>query len=125
MRTAVELMREAFGADASVVSGVRERVRAHLDGRLPADRVDEAVLVVSELVTNAITHARTPFEVVLSLFDHRVRFAVTDDSTEPPVPVTRPGRGGGFGLALVEQLTDAWGYDVHPAGKTVWCELLR
>jgi anti-sigma regulatory factor (Ser/Thr protein kinase) len=118
----VELLRESFPPDASVVAVIRAAVRAQVGRRLPAPRVDEVILVVSELVTNAVVHARTPFEVVLSEVDGRCRFAVSDGSRDPPDPAPRPGPGG-FGLRLVSQLTTRWGYDLHPTGKTIWCEL--
>src|SRR5690349_13269668 len=97
-------MREAFPPEASVVGVVRCRVRAQLDEWLPGERADEVVLVVSELVTNAVMHARTPFEVVLSHADGRCRLAVTDGSRDPPDEAPRPGPGG-FGLRLVGELT--------------------
>jgi anti-sigma regulatory factor (Ser/Thr protein kinase) len=118
----VELMRQAFAPEASAAVVVRTALRACLRARLPACRVDDLVLAASELVTNAVTHARTPFAVVLSVCDDRCRLAVTDGSDAVPDRTPHAGPGG-FGLVLVSQLTDDWGYDLHPPGKTVWCEL--
>jgi anti-sigma regulatory factor (Ser/Thr protein kinase) len=119
----MELMRRVFPAEASAVVLIRRCLRARLEQDLDEPLVDAMVLVVSELATNAVVHARTPFEVVLTRTDGSVRLAVTDHSTGVPAHNDHPGQGGGFGLHVVDELTDAWGYDVHAAGKTVWCEV--
>jgi anti-sigma regulatory factor (Ser/Thr protein kinase) len=81
-------------------------------------------MVVSELATNAVVHARTPFEVSLRLRP-TVRVEVTD--LNPAVPVLRSvGRDqvGGRGLVVVTACTEDWGYEVKPSGgKTVWADL--
>ena len=88
--------------------------------------VEAAALLVSELVTNAITHARSEVHVVIG---HGGNFAVLrvevrDFSAEPPTL----GRFdldaiSGRGLALVEALSDRWGVETHSSGKRVWFEL--
>lgn len=83
-----------------------------------------AALLVTELVTNAVVHART--EVTLRIQRHEavVRFEVHDGSPRSLAP--RPadtGAADGRGLQLVDKLADAWGSDTDPAGKTVWFEL--
>ncbi|MFC0498408.1 SpoIIE family protein phosphatase [Streptomyces mutabilis] len=106
------------------VASARRFVRAALDDAA-SDLVDTAQLLVSELVTNAVLHARTEAEVTVSRLDGRVRVRVAD---------RRPGRGlvpqncppyagTGQGLALVEQLASRYGVDVGDEGKTVWFEL--
>ncbi|WCN04885.1 SpoIIE family protein phosphatase [Streptomyces sp. M92] len=106
------------------VAAARGFVRAALDGTT-SDLVDTAQLLVSELVTNAVLHARTDAEVTVARLDGRVRVRVGD---------RRPGRGlvpqdcppyagTGQGLALVEQLASRYGVDVGDDGKTVWFEL--
>jgi signal transduction histidine kinase len=83
---------------------------------------DDIVLVVSELVTNALLHGHgTP---MVRLFDgaDRVRVEVCDDS--PLLPVShRVTPTSGLGLRVVEQLSSAWGASRRGRGKVVWCEL--
>jgi len=83
---------------------------------------EDIVLVVSELVTNALLHGHgTP---VVRLFDggDHVRVEVCDDS--PLLPVShRVTPTSGLGLRVVEQLSSAWGASRRDRGKVVWCEL--
>ena len=87
----------------------------------------DAVTVVSELVTNAITHAPAPGELTLSLLPNVLRVAVTDAGAGAPEPRQASStREGGRGLYLVNALTSAWGMDPLPdGGKVVWAELTR
>ncbi len=83
-----------------------------------------AKLLVTELVTNAILHARTQVTVTVSLEDGRLRLAVRDGSRRPPATRTYDLQAAtGRGMALVERLSTAWGVDVHDDGKTVWVVL--
>lgn len=82
------------------------------------------VLLVSELATNAILHAGTPFLVSVNPTDEGVRVAVSDGS--PDMPVLRPqthDQPSGRGMLVVEEMSDRWGLDVAPDGKTVWFEI--
>ena len=87
--------------------------------------VDRAVLVANELVTNAVVHARTELWLQLELRADRLFIAVRDASPRLLRQLTPdPEAGGGRGLWLVEQLTQAWGVSPHPdGGKVVWCAL--
>lgn len=87
----------------------------------------DAVIVVSELVTNAITHAPAPGELRLSLLPDVLRISVTDSGTGAPEPRQASAtREGGRGLYLVDALTSAWGMEPIPDdGKIVWAELTR
>src|SRR4051795_12484428 len=88
--------------------------------------VDAATLLTSELVTNAVRHAGTGMELVVSRTDDRtVRVAVTDRAPGVDVRVRRSGNNaeGGRGLFLVEQLAAGWGSAVDDNAKTVWFEL--
>jgi anti-sigma regulatory factor (Ser/Thr protein kinase) len=89
----------------------------------------DAVLVVSELVTNAVSHALGPVTLTLTLCEHHLRIAVGDHDVARGPVVQRPDADatGGRGLALVERLTDRWGvrYRRERGTKTVWCELPR
>jgi len=81
-------------------------------------------LLLSELATNAINHARSPFSVVVRYDGQRLRIDVEDSS--PLVPLMRTPSSddtGGRGLLLVDALAAAWGVTPRPDGKRVWFEL--
>jgi anti-sigma regulatory factor (Ser/Thr protein kinase) len=83
-----------------------------------------AVLLVSELATNAVLHARTPFGLTITADGPRVRVAVADGSLGAPVlkdfgPEAITGRG----IRLVDSLSQRWGTERREDGKTVWFEL--
>lgn len=92
---------------------------------------DAAAIAATELVTNAILHARTDYSVrVAELPDRRVRISVRDGSTVAPVlQAPAPGVAVGRGLGLVAEITNAWGvqrlHESQPSGpgKEVWFEL--
>ena len=109
--------------DLRSVGAARRLVEATLSGQGPGV-IEEAVLLTAEVVTNAILHASTAVELVITLDDHRLRVEVYDDS--PLLPVLRPlavGATGGRGMLLVDALSDTWGVTPSHDGKTVWFEL--
>lgn len=90
--------------------------------------VDAVLVVVSELVTNAVLHGGTEVEVLVDLRDDGVRLEVRDgDPSHPPVPrEPSPRAVGGRGLGIVDALADEWGWQrTGEDGKVVWCELRR
>jgi anti-sigma regulatory factor (Ser/Thr protein kinase) len=89
------------------------------------DHTEAAVLLTSELVTNAIVHARTWVEVTMQLGEQNMRVVVLDESAEPPSrrPAGTDQLGSGRGLKLVEALATSWGVSPHGRGKAVWFEL--
>jgi anti-sigma regulatory factor (Ser/Thr protein kinase) len=87
---------------------------------------ETAALVVTELVTNAIEHARSASRLRLTVDGEGLRIAVRDHRRTPPVPRPRPvavTRGAGCGLHLVAMLSAADSVLDHPDGKTVWAHL--
>lgn len=90
-----------------------------------SDLVDPVMLVVSELATNAVVHARSSFTVQLHLAPSSLRVEVTDCGPGLPNPIDPDPTGiGGRGLLLVAQLSVAWGVEVADLPcKTVWCEV--
>jgi anti-sigma regulatory factor (Ser/Thr protein kinase) len=102
---------------ATSVRLARAFVRATLrEWRSPVDH-DDAVLVVSELVTNVLLHAHGTPMIRLLPVASGLRLEVCDDSPLPPLPAR------GLGLALVESLATDWGTSRRDRGKVVWCEL--
>jgi anti-sigma regulatory factor (Ser/Thr protein kinase) len=92
--------------------------------RVPSATTADAVLLVSELVTNALLHARSAPTVEVTRDDHRFRIAVCDDS--PVAPRRRQyatDAATGRGIALVEELSTDWGSERVGDGKRVWFEL--
>ena len=90
------------------------------------------ILLVSELVTNAVVHTGRPAVLRLSLpgaeapEEAIVRLEVADRSGRAPVPRCVDGEAtGGRGLALVDGLADRWGWSAEGVGKRIWCELDR
>ncbi|WP_052499466.1 ATP-binding protein [Streptomyces vietnamensis] len=105
-------------------------------GWIPADseeaeeRVEDVLLLVSEVVTNACLHAGGPEEFVLRHGDGRLRVEVSDASPEHPrVRVSRsPALPGGHGLMVLDRLAGDWGSRDKGAGavgKVVWLEVGR
>ncbi len=123
--TASRLASWSFDPVATVVAPLRHHVRALLtDWGVPADGVDDALLVVEELVANVIDHARTRFEVVVQVAGDALYVGVRDHSTrEPRLQPRDPQAVRGRGLQLVTALAQRWGCDRHPDGKTVWAQL--
>lgn len=109
------------------VAVAREHVSAELTARGASRRIiEDASLVVSELVGNALRHARplATGQVRLSWerYDRRLELAVTDggSSTTPTREPLSIASAGGRGLGIVEHLAEAWGVRRHDEVTTVW-----
>ncbi len=88
-----------------------------------ADVNQKLAIVVSEVVTNAILHARTPFIVSVDAGEEAIRVAVTDESSALPAKRDYGSeQPTGRGLHIVEEIADRWGVAPSPPGKTVWFE---
>ncbi|MEV7724573.1 ATP-binding protein [Streptomyces sp. NPDC087917] len=119
------------GGTHGVVGRCRDFTRRALaDWRWPSgsEAVDDAVLLVSEVITNACLHAGGPHELVLRHCPGRLRVEVSDGSAELPrvLPPRERVRPGGYGLVLLERLTEGWGTvptGVGRPGKILWLEL--
>jgi anti-sigma regulatory factor (Ser/Thr protein kinase) len=106
----------------SSVGIARQFVRRNL-AEIGADRQEIATLLTSELVTNAILHARTPVQLGILLDEGRALVCVSDRLPEDVALTPRdhsPDRPGGRGLALVSDLAETWGTTTYTGGKTVW-----
>ena len=87
--------------------------------------IDRMSLIASELVTNAVFHARTEITVELSAEDGAVHLAVFDrDEGRPTFLDHDPEIPGGLGLPIVEALASSWGMRMQDGGgKAVWAEV--
>ena len=86
---------------------------------------DSAVLLTSELVTNALVHARTGVLIRVTTGRGKVRVEVTDGSAGDPIArPADPEALSGRGLAIVKAMAEQWGVDPLPTqGKRVWFEV--
>lgn len=86
--------------------------------------VDVGVLLISELVTNAVRHAGGPVHLHIVVGQDNVRLEVIDEAPDGP----RSSSAGSFaergrGLLIVDALASRWGVEELPPGKRVWFEL--
>jgi anti-sigma regulatory factor (Ser/Thr protein kinase) len=122
-------LRTVLPCDASSVGVARRLLRRELAAAgdpdlVDADLLDAAGLLVSELVTNAVVHARTDVTLRVLLRRGVLRIEVTDGSPIVPAPRRPAGLAGtGRGLQLVDRLADRWGVSKARRGKTIWFEL--
>jgi anti-sigma regulatory factor (Ser/Thr protein kinase) len=111
----------AFPPNPNSVREARQFVQAALDAWDCDDPDEVAVLLTSEVVTNAIRHAATDFSLDVTLDGDDLCVEVTDRSTHPPVPrQPKPDGSGGRGLGIVAALSKAWGTSIQAEGKVVW-----
>jgi anti-sigma regulatory factor (Ser/Thr protein kinase) len=126
-----ELVEVVLALDARAPGAARSLVVQCLEGRVLASAVDSAQLVMSELVTNSLRHGGAPMdEVVVSveLMPAWLRVGVRDSGSNAVIAVQPPNleAGGGFGLNLVQMLSERWGVERLAAGGTqVWAQLVR
>ncbi|MEJ7845497.1 MAG: ATP-binding protein, partial [Acidimicrobiales bacterium] len=112
--------------DLAVLGELRRSVAAHLlRSGWPAGAVENAVLVVSELLTNAIIYGRPPIRLSLAQRPEVLRLEVDDaGGGQPTLNLGRANGAGGFGLQIVDALAARWGVEDHAPGKAVWVELV-
>ena len=112
-----------FVGTPAALREVRRFVRQVLVAWGAEQRLIDAEIIASELATNAVKHGRSPFRVSLTRSPRAMRLSVRDTSFDQPQPRPRhTGDGGGRGLALVSELSSAWGTNGETDGKTVWAE---
>lgn len=108
------------------ISAARRAVAGLLDPALvPAEVVEDVMLLVSELVTNAVLHARSAVHLSACVEPGRILVAVGDN--DPDHGPLRPDRGAmatsGRGIRLVELLASSWGVETSSRSKVVWFEV--
>lgn len=122
-----DTVRVMLSADRSSARDARRAVSDTLSTWGWEDLADDAVLLVSELVTNALLHAHSGIELVIVGQGERLRVEVHDEGVgQPTVRHFSPTSGTGRGLQLVGTLSSAWGVESNAGGgKAVWFELDR
>jgi serine/threonine-protein kinase RsbW len=113
---------ERFPYDLRSVPAARHFLREQLS-RFSPETVEAAELMLSELATNSIRHARSGFEVSVRA-GKEIRVEVTDvGAGQPRVLSPRPTDPSGRGLRIVEGLSEQWGVASRDSGKMVWFTL--
>jgi anti-sigma regulatory factor (Ser/Thr protein kinase) len=85
----------------------------------------DALLVGTELVTNAVNHAGSDVGLTVRAWPATVRIEVYDGVSErPALRQADVSSGGGRGMAIMNALCSAWGIDPSVKGKTVWAQLV-
>ncbi|MFI5619526.1 ATP-binding protein [Streptomyces sp. NPDC051567] len=117
------------GADPAEVGRARRWARSRLAGSgIGEDEplAETLILLISELVTNAVVHTGCPAVLRMLFGGPGVRVEVADRSDRAPAPRQATGDDtGGRGLELVDGLADRWGWQREGAGKRIWCEVDR
>jgi len=127
--TARSTRRELDGSAASITDA-RDHARVFLGHGIPplGDRLlGDALVAVSELVTNAVRHAPGPYVLALSDDGRRVTIAVSDTHRTPPAarPKDLEGGSGGLGWHVLCEIAGSVETELHPVGKTVAVTLDR
>ncbi|WP_344972949.1 SpoIIE family protein phosphatase [Salinactinospora qingdaonensis] len=129
---AIKVAYKEFSPSLEAVSEAREFVRETLRDWEAERTSDDVILLVSELVTNAIVHAETTVELSVRRLPEAVEVVVADRVPERTVPTvgalridasTSPGdetRSGGLGLALAGAIASSWGVSYSADDKAVW-----
>ena len=119
--------RAHFQPELASPAAARAFVRSELEQQaVPEPPLETAVLLTSELVSNALLHARTEVDLLLVMAASGVRVEVHDGNARRPGPSASPApldSTTGRGLLMVEALAGRWGVDGSGEGKTVWFEL--
>lgn len=111
-----------FRCQPSAVPAARYFVRDVLSDQ-PRALTDAVELMASELTSNCVRHAQTDFELRVEVHED-VRVEVRDRGEGMPRMLSPPPTApAGRGLRIVDALSDEWGVDAGPAGKTVWFTL--
>jgi serine/threonine-protein kinase RsbW len=118
--------RRVFPGTAHQLADVRHFVKSTLTGY---DTADDAVLLATELATNAIQHTASgtggTFAVTVCQWPRSARITVTDDGSAgtPVAAAPNPSDVSGRGLALVQALADDWGHHGDQHGRSVWFDI--
>jgi anti-sigma regulatory factor (Ser/Thr protein kinase) len=111
-------------ADSAAIGRARRFAAAFLQEQGMAELTETVVLLVSELVTNAILHSGSKAELRLVLTDAGLRAECRDTSSATPfVKQYSETATTGRGMVIVDALAKSWGAETDEAGKVVWFTL--
>lgn len=130
-QNALKVARREFPPAPETAAAARDFVHGTLLAWGASGPIDDVILLVSELVTNAVIHARSPLEVTVRRDRTSTEVTVTDSAPERAVPRAGPlsveasassgnERGGGLGLALASAIASSWGVSYGRGDKAVW-----
>lgn len=124
---AIDSVRRSLAPDMDAPAAAR-RMLDGFRGQLDDDVIDRGALVVTEVVTNSLTHAGVtaaqPIDLSIQESPGCLRIEVTDEGTagfDPVVTLPYVGQSSGRGFWMIDQLTDRWGIDFMRTTR-VWCE---
>lgn len=124
---AIDSVRRSFAPDVDAPAAAR-RALDGFRGQLEEDVIERSALVVTEVVTNSVTHAgltaAQPIDFNIQMLRGCLRIEVTDEGSagfDLDVTLPYPGQNSGRGFWMVDQLTDRWGVDFTRSTR-VWCE---
>jgi anti-sigma regulatory factor (Ser/Thr protein kinase) len=115
----------ALARASSAPAAAREWLSLSFGDHLERDELDQAKLLVSELVSNSVMHGRGEIVVRAQLDEERLLVEVTDEGSgfEREIRARDFDRVGGWGLMIVDAVASRWG--VHEGTTHVWFELER
>ena len=118
-------LRVPLSTDPGEVPRLRHLVREQLRAWRLAGAAEVTLLLVSELVTNALLHGRPPLELRVAAIEGKVRVEVHDAAGDrPPARAfPPPDAPHGRGIEIVAALANRWGSAPSPLGKVVWFEV--
>jgi hypothetical protein len=115
---------KTFVGIPAAVSAVRRFVSDLLRSWDMVTLIPDAALVASELATNAVRHAHSPFRVTVRRSRTAIRLAVEDsDRSHPALCRPAPDAIWGRGVVIVDDVSHGWGSEPLPQGKLVWADL--
>jgi anti-sigma regulatory factor (Ser/Thr protein kinase) len=116
---------ESYSA-MGAVTNVRGDLAPKLAGwGLAGEATEPTLVVVTELISNAVEHGSAPVMLSVNFLGDLVRVEVHDASSDPPQRQPHdPRQQRGRGLHLVEGLSSQWGWTQEAGGKTVWAQVL-
>jgi anti-sigma regulatory factor (Ser/Thr protein kinase) len=123
----IDSVHRSLAPDLDAPAAAR-RVVDGFGGQLEEDVIERSALVVTEVVTNSVTHAglteAQPIDLKIEVLPGCLRIEVADEGSrgfDPVVALPHPGQDSGRGFWMVDQLTDRWGVNFTRSTR-VWCE---
>ncbi|WP_406841720.1 SpoIIE family protein phosphatase (plasmid) [Streptomyces sp. AHU1] len=114
------------------VSRAREWLISYLTYHNLNDLTDDLALAASEIVTNALVHARSEVDIRVREYDDKVHLEVRDSTVAAPMPIdvtsdetANANAEGGRGLTIVDLLASSWGTSANGRGKAVWMNFAK